>query len=249
MTIASVAAQQQAAIIAANAAAAGLTAAASNTTSGSSASASGTSATDSANALSSLSSNYSDFLKMLMTQLQNQDPTNPMDTSQFTSELVEFASVEQQINTNSNLTQLIQATQGGELIQGSSVVGDQVTATSTTLPLQNGSASLNFTAIATGPAAVAVYNSSGTQIDDAVVNATTGQNTWSWNGQNSSGTQMADGSYNVAVVAANADGSTTALPFTVTGTATGITSGSNGVSVNLGSTSVGFSNITSVVHQ
>ena len=56
------------------------------------------------NPLASLSSNFSDFLNLLMTQLKNQDPTSPMDANSFTSELVEFSSVEQQINTNTSLT-------------------------------------------------------------------------------------------------------------------------------------------------
>jgi len=245
MTIASTAAQQNAAIAAANAAAAGLT----GVSGASSATAGSTGASSSATALTSLSSNYSDFLKMLMTQLQNQDPTNPMDTSQFTSQLVEFASVEQQINTNNNLTQLIQATQGSELIQGSAIVGQAVTATSSTLPLQNGTASLTFTAPTAEPVAIAIYSSSGTQIADAVVSAAAGKNTWTWNGQNATGTQMADGAYKVAVEGANADGTTTALPFTVTGTATGITADSSGVNVQLGEVTVGFGSITSVSKQ
>src|SRR6185312_5424233 len=64
-------------------------------------------------ALGSLSGNFGNFLQMLMTQLQNQDPTSPLDTNAFTSELVQFSSVEQQINTNTSLTQLIQLTQAG----------------------------------------------------------------------------------------------------------------------------------------
>src|SRR2546421_564140 len=72
-------------------------------------------------ALNSLSANFGDFLKLLMTQLRNQDPTSPLDTNQFTTELVQFASVEQQINTNSSLTQLIQLTQAGEVMQGSAM--------------------------------------------------------------------------------------------------------------------------------
>ena len=55
-------------------------------------------------ALTSLSSNFSNFLRMLMTQLQNQDPTSPMDANEFTRELVQFSSVEQQIATNTSMT-------------------------------------------------------------------------------------------------------------------------------------------------
>src|SRR5271154_3861375 len=101
--------------------------------------------------LSSLSSNFGDFLNLLMTQLQNQDPTSPMDANSFTSELVEFSSVEQQINTNSNLTTLIQLTQAADVTQASAVVGKQVTVQSTQIPLQNGSGTLEFSAAAPEP--------------------------------------------------------------------------------------------------
>src|SRR5665213_245839 len=90
----------------------------------------------SANPLASLSSNFGDFLSMLMTQLKNQDPTSPMDANSFTSELVQFSSVEQQINTNTSLTQLIQLTQAADVTQSSALLGKQVTVQSTQMPLQ-----------------------------------------------------------------------------------------------------------------
>ncbi len=132
MSLASVAQQQSNALAAAMNAAANPNASnsapagsgASSSTSGSSAA---TAAQAGQNALASLSNNFSTFLNMLMTQLQNQDPTSPMDSNQFTQELVEFSGVEQQINTNSSLTQLIQLTQAGELMQGSTLDGKQLT--------------------------------------------------------------------------------------------------------------------------
>src|SRR5262249_27383532 len=119
MSIASVTAQQNNAIAAA-------------------ATANSTSSQTGNKALTSLSSNFNDFLKMLMTELQNQDPTSPMNTNEFTSELVQFSSVEQQINTNTSLTQLIQLTQAGEVMQASAMAGKQVTVSSDHVPLQNG---------------------------------------------------------------------------------------------------------------
>src|SRR5277367_601672 len=80
----------------------------------------------STSALGSLTSNYSDFLSLLTTQLQNQDPTSPMDSSQFTTELVQFSGVEQQINTNTNLAQLVSLTQAGNISQASSMLGATV---------------------------------------------------------------------------------------------------------------------------
>src|ERR1041384_3489632 len=57
--------------------------------------------------MAQLSSNFSTFLQLLTTQLKNQDPTAPMDSNQFTQQLVEFSQVEQQIDTNTNLKTLI----------------------------------------------------------------------------------------------------------------------------------------------
>src|ERR1700678_2186801 len=159
MSIASIAAQQSAASAAANLSAARLT------QSGRTAPASSTAApSSSTSALSSLSSNFGDFLNLLMTQLQNQDPTSPLDSNQFTSELVQFSSVEQQINTNTSLTQLIQLTQGGEVMQASAMTGKQVTVQSTQVPLQSGQGTINFTAPGAEPVAIAIYNSSGAQL-------------------------------------------------------------------------------------
>ena len=81
----------------------------------------------------------------------------------------------------------------------------------------------------------------------AVVSATKGQNTWTWNGESDSGTSLPDGAYGISVNAVNSDGSTSALTFSVTGTATGVTSSStNGVQLELGAVTVPFSSITSV---
>jgi flagellar basal-body rod modification protein FlgD len=200
----------------------------------------------SSSALSSLTSNYSDFLNLLTTQLQNQDPSSPMDSSQFTTELVQFSGVEQQINTNSNLSQLIALTQASNISQASSMLGSQVTATSTQLPLQNGSAKLSFTAPSAEPVNIAVSNSSGETLYDATVNATSGANNWTWDGTDSSGATLPDGAYNVSVTNTGADGTATAVPFTVTGTATSLDSASNNLTLNLGAVNIPFSSITSV---
>jgi flagellar basal-body rod modification protein FlgD len=169
-----------------------------------------------------------------------------MDTNQFTTELVQFSGVEQQINTNGSLTQLIQLTQAGETMQASSMTGKQVTAQSTQIALQNGSGTLNFADSTAGPVAIAITNSSGQQLYATTMTATAGQNTWTWNGTDNAGTQLPDGAYSAAVVAANASGTTTALPFTVTGTATGVQSLSSGMQLEIGPLSIPFSAVQSV---
>ncbi|HSU07446.1 MAG TPA: flagellar hook capping FlgD N-terminal domain-containing protein [Acetobacteraceae bacterium] len=231
MSMASVAAQQTGA----NAA----------TTSG--AAAAGTSTATGQNALSALSGNFSDFLNMLMTQLKNQDPTSPLDTNQFTTELVQFSGVEQQINTNTSLTQLIQLTQAGEVMQASSMTGRQVTVSSSQIPLQNGSGAVQFTDKTAGPVAIAITNANGQQVRGVALNAAAGQNGWTWDGKDNAGNAMPDGAYNIVVAGVNSDGGTTALPFTVTGTASGVqNTTANGVQLELGALSVNFGSIVSV---
>src|SRR5581483_4459363 len=88
------------------------------------------------NALQDLSGNYQNFLTLLTTQLQNQDPLSPMDTSQFTQQLVEFSSVEQQINTNSKLDQMIGLQSTANAYGAVGFVGTTVAADSDQMPLQ-----------------------------------------------------------------------------------------------------------------
>lgn len=252
MSLATVSAQQAALAAASNAAAQAATSSqgtsGTSSTSGSSSSSStsGSAQTGQA-ALSALSGNFQDFLGMLMTQLQNQDPSSPLDSNQFTQELVSFSGVEQQINTNNSLTQLIQLTQSGEVMQAASMTGKQVEVTSNQIPLQNSTGSVQFNATTAEPVAIAISNSSGQVVDTATVNAQAGQNNWTWNGTSSAGTQLPDGAYNVAVYGSDASGNTSAIPFTVGGTVTGTTnSGSNGMQLQLGALSVGFGAVQSM---
>ncbi len=195
-------------------------------------------------AMGSLSGNFQAFLKLLMAQLQNQDPTSPLDTNQFTSQLVQFASVEQQINSNRSLGDLISLTQSGQMLQSSGMVGRVVEVESDQLTLQNGSAKLRFTAAADGPVAVAVYSSAGTKIADATVQATKGSNDWTWNGTSGAGIKLRDGAYRVAVTSGAGSGG--ALPFTVLGTATGVQRSGDTLKLELGGLTVDFASVKAV---
>jgi flagellar basal-body rod modification protein FlgD len=197
-------------------------------------------------ALGSLSNNFGDFLSLLMTQLQNQDPTSPLDSNQFTSELVQFTSVQQQIDTNSDLTQLIQLTQASQVEQSAAMIGKPVTVNSTQLALQNGTGAINFNTAAAEPVGIAVYNTSGVQVQTAVLSSKAGANTWTWNGQNANGSTMADGAYTVTVNAIGTNGSTSAIPFTVTGTATAVQTNAGTVDVQMGGLTLPFSAVESV---
>lgn len=197
-------------------------------------------------AIKALSGNLQDFLGLLMTQLKNQDPTSPLDTNQFTSQLVEFASVEQQINQNSSLTKLIELTQGNAVLQSSAMVGKQVEIDSDRLALQAGQAALSFSTAAVQPVRVSVLNEAGVAVREADLTSKAGANTWKWDGRDDSGRQLPDGAYRVAVTTAGSDAPAQALPFSVLATATGVQRADSGMQLQLGALSVNMSAVRSV---
>jgi flagellar basal-body rod modification protein FlgD len=199
-------------------------------------------------ALGKLTSNYSTFLKLLMTQLQNQDPSSPMDTNQFTTELVQFSSVEQQINTNSSLTQLIQLTQSGALLQSSALVGHSVAVSNSDMPVQNGTGKIQFTAPASGSVSVSVYDSTGRHMGDSLVQPTKGINEWSWKASDSNGKTQPDGPYKIVVRGIDTSGAISNLPFTAIGLATGVTKNGTTLQLQLGKMATDFSNVQAVLN-
>jgi flagellar basal-body rod modification protein FlgD len=198
-------------------------------------------------ALQQLGSNFNDFLSLLTTQLQNQDPTSPMDTNQFTSELVQFTGVQQQVATNSSLTQLIALQQTSQVLQSSDLVGKPITVSSNELSLQNSTAAVTFQGNAGEQIGIAVVNSAGAPIVDVTATAAAGTNTWQWNGLDNNGNQVPDGTYRVAVETLASNGGTpVAVPYDVIGTATGVSSNGTTSQLAIGALSVPFSAIVSV---
>jgi flagellar basal-body rod modification protein FlgD len=198
------------------------------------------------NALQSLGSNFSDFLSLLMTQLKNQDPSSPMDTNQFTTELVQFSQVEQQINTNSDLTSLIQLTQASQVEQSAAMIGKPVTVNSGQLSLQSGSARINFNTTSPEAVGITVYDSAGAAIASSSVTSTAGANHWTWNGQEANGATAPDGAYTVSVLAIGVSGTSAAIPFTVTGTATAVQNNAGTVDLQMGGLVLPFGSVVSV---
>jgi flagellar basal-body rod modification protein FlgD len=219
------------------------TAATQSAASGTTASAA-TTASIGANALSSLTSNFNSFLNLLMTQLQNQDPTAPMDSSQFTTELVQFTGVQQQISTNSSLTQLIQLTQSNQVLQSAAAVGHQVAVQSAQVPLQNGTATVQYSLPASGAVQAVVSNAAGTPVYSTTLQGSAGPNSWSWNGKAANGSQMPNGAYTVAL--SNAAGG--AVPFNAVGTVTGVVNNAGTLDLQLGSLAVPFSALQSMLN-
>src|ERR1700760_1782148 len=112
----------------------------SGTTAASTSSSSSSAAATNALASSQIAGNFQSFLQLLTTQLQNQNPLDPLDTNQFTQQLVEFAGVQQQLNTNDSLATLVSLQQTAQSTQALGFVGKTAVVTGSTAPMTNSSA-------------------------------------------------------------------------------------------------------------
>lgn len=205
-----------------------------------------TAASQSARSGTTLAGNFTDFLTLLTTQLQNQDPTSPMDTNAFTTQLVQFALVEQQINANANLETLISLNQGQQVLQAASLIGARVVAASTQIALQDGAGEIRFASDVATPTLVTVFDAAGRVLRSEAVQTRAGENGWIWNGRNASNAQMPDGAYTVTVVQPQTDGTTKTLDFGMVATVTGARRSGNTMQVQLGALGVGLDAVISV---
>ena len=95
---------------------------------------------------SGIASNFTQFLQLLTTQLQNQNPLDPLDTNQFTQQLVQFAQVEQQLKSNDQLTTLVSLQKTAQQTQALGFVGTTVAVDGSTTALKDGKATWSFNA-------------------------------------------------------------------------------------------------------
>lgn len=171
-----------------------------------------------------LAQNFDTFLTMLTTQLKHQDPLSPMDSTQFTNQLVQFAGVEQQISANSNLEKLISANALNTRAQAVNYIGHTVEADTNQVPLQgsvdtvsntiqlaNGKATFKYSLGETAKETLLrIKDSSGTVVRTLRGDLNKGVHEITWDGKNASGEDMPAGSYTVEPAVTNQAGSAVA---------------------------------------
>lgn len=166
-----------------------------------------------------IASNFTQFLTLLTTQLKNQNPLDPMDTNQFTQQLVQFAGVEQQLKSNDRLDSILAASQSASSASATSYIGKTVTADGSSSQLSGGSASWSLTpARAASKAVITILDSKNNVVATQTTSLTAGNQTYTWNGKTSAGLTAADGTYSLKVSATDATGASVAVDTSLSGT-------------------------------
>jgi flagellar basal-body rod modification protein FlgD len=197
--------------------------------------------------LGNIAGNFNAFLTLLTTQLQHQDPLSPLDTNQFTSQLVQFASVEQQINMNTSLSTLISLQQTAQATAALNFIGTTVVVGGNTAQLTNGQASWNFAIASPATATINVLNASGKVVFSTTQAVQPGTQNFVWNGRNSAGNMSPLGSYTLSVTATGANGQPVPVATQVVGVVTGVNVNANPITLTVNGLSYPLNQITQVI--
>lgn len=184
-----------------------------------------------------LAKDLNSFLTLLTSQLKNQDPLSPMDSSEFTNQLVEFAQVEQQIGMNDNLTSLIGLVNQSIVSSAVNYIGTVIEGESNQVPLQDGKLKAAYGLNAEAQqVTVVIRNEAGdiiySRAMDKAADKSQGVHAFEWNGKDANGNQLPDGPYTLSVTAMGADEKPVENYITAFGRVTGVTS-INGATVLL----------------
>jgi len=155
-----------------------------------------------------------DFLKLLVEQMKNQDPLNPMNNTEFIAQTTQFSSLEQLLNISESIEKLSQTvtenqSSGDQLFSAANFIGKEVGFYSNITRLESGEAEINFESLnAAEKTVVTIKDSSGSVVDTMTLNnVKEGMNSFTWDGVNQKGENLPEGVYVFEVKALDKEGS------------------------------------------
>jgi len=193
-----------------------------------------------------LAQNFDQFLTLLTAQLKNQNPLDPLNTNEFTAQLVQFASVEQQMKQNDSLTALLSKSDASNAIGVLNFVGRKITATGTTTALTNGKADWIFNASRAGTGKVTIKDSNGKTVYQTSIALSGGEQNFSWNGQRSDGLTADDGLYSASIEGSTVDGSAFTVNSLISGTVDGVDLTTAPPTLKIGTLTIDLSTVKSI---
>jgi len=172
--------------------------------------------TTASTATTGIADNFQTFLTLLTTQLQNQNPLDPLDTNQFTAQLVQFAGVEQQLKSNDQLKSLIDIEKSAQATTALAYVGSTVAVDGSTAKF-DGSATWNLKADKAATATVTITSSTGQTAYSGTYNLNQGNASFVWDGKGNDGSQWPAGSYKLTATAKDSSGNDVAIGTEIQG--------------------------------
>ena len=163
-----------------------------------------------------IADNFQTFLTLLTTQLQHQNPLDPLDTNQFTAQLVQFAGVEQQLKVNDQLKSLVDIEKSAQATQALVYVGNTVAVDGSTQQF-NGSATWNLKAAKDTTAAITITNSTGQTVYSGNFALNQGNASFVWDGKGNDGTQWPAGAYKLTATGKDTTGKDVAIATEIQG--------------------------------
>jgi len=188
------------------------------------------------------------FLQLLVTELQHQDPTTAQDPNAMITQMAQFSSLEQQTDTNTLLTSMQNQVSALFQAQSSSLIGTNVKVTSSSLNLSGGTASIGIQLpTAASKVALAIKNAAGQTVATLSPGAmAAGDQVVTWNGKDSNGNQLADGTYTVGIAATDASGASVAATTTSYATVTAVNFSNGAIMVTAGGQQYPLSSISQI---
>jgi len=171
-----------------------------------------------------IAEDFESFLKLLTTQLQNQDPTSPMDADQFTQQLVQFSGVEQQIKSNDTLAELANLMKADQLSNSAGYLGAEVEANGDVFRLgQDGVAKLHYDLEEPASSVILkITDELGRVVALESGEVSAGRHSMTWDGLGDDGVQRSEGSFKVEVLAEDAAGAAVAASTMIGGVVDGV---------------------------
>ena len=195
----------------------------------------------------SIAENFDVFLKLLTTQLKNQNPLEPLKTNEFTQQMVAFTGVEQQVKANKNLENLGRLFQQATLSSSVSYIGKTVTAEGDATQLQDNNATWDVNIKGTPEESkIVITDNNGNVVFTKKTTFREGMNEFNWDGQKIDGLMAAEGLYTIKVHPTDKDGNLLDYTTLISGIVTGVDmTGSSSVQ-NLGDRSVKLDNVKKI---
>jgi len=190
---------------------------------------------------------FDQFLTLLTAQLRYQDPLSPMDSTQFTSQLVQFASVEQSIRTNDQLETLIAMQQTDASTTALGYIGHIVEVPGDVVSLEGGHAEIAYELEGNaGTTAITIANGAGQLVFAANGETVAGKHRFVWDGTSSTGIELPDGAYRVTVGAVGLTGVPMSPATFVLGRVTSVEIEESGAMLSLGALKVPLDKVTAI---